>query len=141
MLAAALGIAQGKQEPVPVRVAGDLQAWADANQNQTLELPARNPELAELLDFHPDGRIGEEEAQFLIDYLFMDPAFREPHRPTHPLDERVDRNRDRKVEAAELIYKNGKVWVPLEVTSIGRTMPAAKPASIRSKTPGRNMSL
>jgi hypothetical protein len=70
---------------------------------QLIALGQSNPEAARQVDQNRDGRVDEREAQLALEYLFVNPEFRKPHPADSPLDQRMDRNNNRRVEEGEIV--------------------------------------
>jgi tetratricopeptide (TPR) repeat protein len=78
------------------------RAWMEIVLPSLVRLVPGNPETARLVDVNGDGRIDDGEAIGVIEYLAHDRASLQPHKAVSRLDERVDANRNGRVEADEI---------------------------------------
>lgn len=125
----------------PREVTNPLDELLDENRDGVVEpreaMPVLHPLIAELLfnmheidpgfvepfDANEDGRLQEGEVGLALDYLFFDPALREPHPIWHRADRFINTNDDDRVEENEIRQfladiTTRLVITPVEITAV-----------------------
>lgn len=97
------------------------------------------PQVAKFLDLNDNGKVDGPEPQLVIDMFFLAPEMRKPHPAENPLDKRVDRNSDGRVDEVEIeqMIKNVFVRVVLIPFSVEETRGEAQ--AFRDRQPILNM--
>jgi hypothetical protein len=85
-------------------VMDDAELWCARKyfQEQLLYISQDDKDLARRVDFNNDGRVDMMESWYATEYLFIDPIAREPHEVSAPIDEKVERIKDRFIDSEEI---------------------------------------